>query len=57
LDGGAKALSAVASLLDATKEAEIERILESIPDPVGLFYRYSLPASLIHRRAGNGRHI
>ncbi len=57
LDGGAKALSALASLLDATEEAEIERILEGIPDPVGLFYRYSLPASLLHRRAGNGRRV
>ncbi|MCS6965097.1 hypothetical protein [Thermoflexus sp.] len=54
LDGGAKALSAVASILDATGEAEIERILEGIPDPVGLFYRYSLPASLLYRRVGNG---
>jgi hypothetical protein len=25
-------------------------VLDSIPDPVGTFYRYSLPASLMRRR-------
>jgi len=53
-DYGAKALSAVASLIDSDDEAEIERALDNIVDPVGTFYRYSLPASLLHRRVMPG---
>jgi F420-non-reducing hydrogenase small subunit len=49
-DFGAKALSAIASLVDSNDEAEIARALEAVPDPVGTFYRYSLPASLLMRR-------
>jgi F420-non-reducing hydrogenase small subunit len=49
-DHGAKALSAFASALDATDAAEIDRLLARVPDPVGTFYRYSLPASLLHRK-------
>lgn len=44
-DFGAKALSATASLAASNQEEEILRILENIPDPVGTFYRYSLPVS------------
>ena len=47
---GAKALSAIASLVAAKDEKEIDRILAAIPDPAGTFYRYSLPASLLRRR-------
>lgn len=50
VDHGAKALSAIASLIDSDEEAEIERLAGEIVDPVGTFYRYSLPASLLHRR-------
>ena len=49
VDHGAKALSAIASLIDATEEEEIAARAREIPDPVGTFYRYSLPASLLHR--------
>jgi len=49
-DFGAKILSAVASITGSNDEQEIERILSQIPDPVGTFYRYSLPASLLRRR-------
>ena len=49
-DQGAKALSAIASLVDSQDEKEIEAVLASIPDPVGTFYRYSLPASLLTYR-------
>jgi F420-non-reducing hydrogenase small subunit len=49
-DFGAKALSALASVIDSDDEAEIERVLEALPDPAGLFYRYSLPSSLLGRR-------
>jgi F420-non-reducing hydrogenase small subunit len=50
VDYGAKALSAVASLLDADGEDEIAARVAEIADPVGTFYRYSMPASLLHRR-------
>jgi F420-non-reducing hydrogenase small subunit len=49
-DYGAKALSGIASLAASNDEAEIESILSAIPDPVGTFYRYSLPGSLLQRR-------
>jgi len=49
-DFGAKALSALASVIDSNDEAEIARVLEALPDPAGTFYRYSLPSSLLGRR-------
>ena len=49
-DYGAKALSGVASLAASNDEQEIEAILARIPDPVGTFYRYSLPVSMLERR-------
>ncbi|MDJ0664480.1 MAG: oxidoreductase [Acidimicrobiia bacterium] len=48
-DYGGKALGAIASLVDSDDEAEIDKILAGIPDPVGTFYRYSLPASRLRR--------
>ncbi len=49
-DFGAKALSAIASVIDGNTEAEIARALDAVPDPAGTFYRYSLPSSLLGRR-------
>jgi len=49
MDYGAKALSAIASSVDSKDEEEIPEILNGVVDPVGTFYRYSLPASLLHR--------
>jgi F420-non-reducing hydrogenase small subunit len=49
-DYGAKGISAVASLLDADEPEELEALAEKVPDVVGTFYRYSLPASLLRRR-------
>lgn len=51
-DQGAKALAAIASLIDSRDEAEIDRIVATIPDPAGTFYRYSLPASTLHTKRG-----
>jgi len=51
-DQGAKALSTIAGLIDSEDEMEIERILATIPDPAGTFYRYSLPASLMQAKRG-----
>lgn len=49
VDQGAHFLSAVSSVIDATDPEEINSIIEGIPDPVGTFYRYSLPESLLRR--------
>jgi len=49
IDQGAHFLSAVASVIDSTDPAEIQGIIDSIPDPAGTFYRYSLAESLLRR--------
>lgn len=49
VDQGAALLSAVASVVDADTEEEAARIVGQIVDPVGTFYRFGLPASLLHR--------
>jgi len=49
-DFGAKALSAIASVADCTEESAIAEAMNTLPDPVGTFYRYSLPSSLLGRR-------
>jgi F420-non-reducing hydrogenase small subunit len=49
IDFGAKALSATASVIEAKEDKLIAAVLDKIVDPVGTFYRYSLPASLMHR--------
>jgi F420-non-reducing hydrogenase small subunit len=51
-DFGARYLSGVASVLDADTPEEVDRIIQAgIPDPVGTFYRFSLPCSLLRRAA------
>ena len=47
VDFGARLLSAFASVVDANEAAEIDRILDGLPDPVGQFYRFSLAGSLL----------
>ena len=49
VDQGAHFLSAVASIIDSNDPDEIQRIVDTIPDPVGTFWRYSLPDSLLRR--------
>jgi len=49
-DQGAKILSSLASLLESEEAVEIDLALATVPDPVGSFYRYSLPSSLLRRR-------
>jgi len=50
IDQGAKALSAVASLMAPREPEQVAALADQIADPVGTFYRYSLPGSLLHRR-------
>jgi F420-non-reducing hydrogenase small subunit len=49
-DQGAKFLSAFASILDVKDEKEIEKIVQTIVDPAGTFYRFSLPTSILRRK-------
>jgi F420-non-reducing hydrogenase small subunit len=46
-DQGAKLLSAVTAVIDP--EADVEELVKQIVDPVGTFYRFSLPDSLLQR--------
>mgnify|MGYP000856101732 FL=1 len=50
VDYGARLITAFASVIDSKDPAEIERILDGIPDPAGQFYRFNLAKSLL--RAG-----
>jgi F420-non-reducing hydrogenase small subunit len=49
-DQGAKILSSLCSNLEPKEEADIDRVLAGIPDPVGTFYRYALASSILRRR-------
>jgi len=46
-DHGAKSLSFLSSIIDSKDEEELKKIADSIPDPAGLFYRYSLASSML----------
>ena len=52
-DQGAKFLSALASIIDSNNERELRKIADSIPDPAGLFYRYSLASSILKGKIEN----
>jgi F420-non-reducing hydrogenase small subunit len=49
-DPGTKMMSAIASIIDEKEPEEINRVIDDIVDPAGLFYRFSLPVSLIRRK-------
>lgn len=49
IDQGAHFLSGIASVIDSNDPEEIQKIIDGILDPVGTFYRYSLPDSLLRR--------
>lgn len=49
-DPGAKMMSAIATMIDANEPAEIDRIIDQLPDPVGTFYRYSIPGAIISKK-------
>jgi F420-non-reducing hydrogenase small subunit len=61
-DQGAKSLSALASVMnigdphddEADLERQIEQAMESIVDPAGTFYRFSMAHSLLHRSKTDG---
>ena len=47
VDQGSKLLSAVAALIDTDDPAELQQIMDTIVDPVGTFYRFSLADSIL----------
>ncbi len=49
-DVGGKAVSFVASIVDAQDATAAQAVLAKVADPVGIFYRYSLPTSKLARR-------
>ena len=49
-DPGTKMMSAIGSIVDEKEPEEIARVLDDVVDPAGLFYRFSLPVSLIRRK-------
>jgi F420-non-reducing hydrogenase small subunit len=50
LDMGAKAISAIASVIEAKEEGEIEQIVAQIPDSLRTFNRFAIGASLLRRK-------
>jgi len=50
LDPGAKMMSAIGTMIDANNPEEIDEIIQTIVDPAGLFYRFSLPGSILGRK-------
>jgi F420-non-reducing hydrogenase small subunit len=49
-DPGGKMMSAIGTMIDANSPEEIDKIIETIVDPAGLFYRFSLPGSILGRK-------
>ncbi|MEE4114665.1 MAG: F420-nonreducing hydrogenase [Marinilabiliaceae bacterium] len=50
IDPGAKMMSAIATMIDADDPEEIKSIIDSIEDPAGTFYRFSMPSSILRRK-------
>jgi F420-non-reducing hydrogenase small subunit len=49
-DMGGKLAGAIASIIDSDDPEEIGKIVDQVVDPVGTFYRFNLPNSLLGRR-------
>jgi F420-non-reducing hydrogenase small subunit len=47
IDYGARLMTAFASVIDSNDPVEIENILDTLPDPAGQFYRFSMAGSLL----------
>jgi len=55
LDQGAKMIASLAGILgvegeEGMSEEEINKLIEDIVDPIGTFYKYTLPTSIINRK-------
>jgi F420-non-reducing hydrogenase small subunit len=56
-DQGAKMISAIASILGVSQEKDLSaedvaKLIDGIKDPVGTFYRFTLPVALINKKVG-----
>jgi F420-non-reducing hydrogenase small subunit len=51
VDQGAKALAAIASVLDAQEPTEVEALIAKIPDPLRSLNRFGIAASMLRRRS------
>jgi F420-non-reducing hydrogenase small subunit len=49
VDQGGKMLSALASVFEVENEEDVQKLAESVADPIGTFYRYGLAGSLMRR--------
>ena len=47
IDYGSRLMTAFASVIDSNDPKEIEAILDTLPDPAGQFYRFSMAGSLL----------
>ena len=55
-DQGAKLLSAIASIADVETAADSQRLIDSIVDPLGTYYRFGLSGSILSAlKFGNGK--
>jgi len=48
-DQGAKMVAALSSVVDAQNPEDARKIMETIADPMGTFYRFSMAGSLLRR--------
>ncbi len=46
-DQGAKLMSAIAAIIDVENAEDVESVLETIVDPLGTYYRFNLPNSIL----------
>lgn len=46
-DQGAKLLSAIAAIIDVETSEDVQRVMDSLVDPIGTHYRFGLPASIL----------
>lgn len=49
-DQGAKMVSALASVIDSDDPEEIQKIINTIPDQIGTYYRFSMADSMLRRK-------
>jgi len=42
-------VSALSSVIDSTDPKEVKSIIDTIADPLGTFYRFSMAHSILHR--------
>jgi F420-non-reducing hydrogenase small subunit len=50
LDQGTKLLAALGAITSGVTREEAIAVAESLPDPLGTLYRFSLPSSVLHRK-------